>query len=267
MKQGIESNETKEKILTDSEDFLLAAYGKKVVKYNPDRAGMEYSTSDKEKLEKKKKNPETRDHTLRSYLLDYIILSNPSWWGESAEVMQPSEFDDWNHHTDVIVEFFDKDGKREAMLAIDGTVSGSSGTLGTKLNQIVDELQEGHLGALKYGPDENGEIKKPRLIENVPRVIIDLTVDGSEVLAKSLATEVRKIKAYEDAVKESKKIYTILNPSLLEEKTQASDNLRMHPIQKSFIDRALMQLKDQLTYLRDKAHKEELNLDEPVQKL
>jgi hypothetical protein len=98
-------------------------------------------------------------------------------------------------------------------------------------------------------------------------VIIDLTVDGSEVLAKSLATEVRKIKAYEDAVKESKKIYTILNPSLLEEKTQASDNLRMHPIQKSFIDRALMQLKDQLTYLRDKAHKEELNLDEPVQKL
>ncbi|MEY2664422.1 MAG: hypothetical protein RIT04_230 [Candidatus Parcubacteria bacterium] len=159
-----------EKILSDPidpEDFR-DIYGE-----NVDR-DIAYVADMEEKFElNKHESPQSERNEERAKIakifeaivFQHAELSN--WFGESAQTVQASRFDDIANGVDTIVEFEDGNSAHHLALAVDVT---TSRTILEKFDRIRTEIDAGKLTEIKYFVSEKLDLRGHKA--NVPRVVI-----------------------------------------------------------------------------------------------
>ena len=167
----------REEPLTNAELEIERTLVKRTAEYRPNFDDFEdvYSlaeiSKDKERLAQQKQTEQREIHrrTLISeaILADQIEKSN--WFGENCCTAVASDYDDHFSHTDLILEFNQKE--KIVRLAVDITMAEDPEILEKKRNYIKKDIEKGQLTNLKYFASEADPSLKGRIL-GIPRVII-----------------------------------------------------------------------------------------------
>ncbi|OGI22104.1 MAG: hypothetical protein A2808_03710 [Candidatus Moranbacteria bacterium RIFCSPHIGHO2_01_FULL_55_24] len=136
-------------------------------------------SADKSKAADLKKKFETNEpHKKYADVMEGVIyrqIGRSGWFGEKAQAIKTSLYDDYINGIDLMVEFEEESRAfRHLGLAIDVTFSAdrNSGTLDKKFDRIKKEMDEGHLAQVKYFKSKNSRMKG--VFENLPRVVVGM---------------------------------------------------------------------------------------------
>lgn len=120
---------------------------------------------------------------FEAVIADQITLNE--WFGEGAEVITSSKFDDYVNGVDGIVEFTISDGdKRHLALAIDVTFNAEARE---KFDRIKQEIDENRLTNIRYfaeRDDEDEDLLPKMGLENVPRVVVGVGMEKLQDLVE-----------------------------------------------------------------------------------
>ncbi len=93
------------------------------------------------------------------------------WFGESAQTIKTSRYDDIKNGIDLIVEFL-KDESHSSLLAlaVDVTLTSDAEKIREKLEKIKKNIDKGRMGTIKYFKSETFSLRGEKT--NVPKVVI-----------------------------------------------------------------------------------------------
>lgn len=104
-------------------------------------------------------------------VFEAIVLFNGDsneWFGENAQMIIPSRYDDIVHGVDGIVEFEEEKNRfNHLALGIDVTTSAD---VNRKFKRIFDDIDKGELTKISYFHSERQNIKKEK--RDIPRVVV-----------------------------------------------------------------------------------------------
>ncbi len=153
---------------------------------------------DKERLAKQKEKEQKETHEraliLEAILADQIEKSN--WFGENCCTVLASNYDDRFSHTDLILEFNQKE--KIVRLAVDITMAENPEILETKRTYIKEDIEKGQLTNLKYFASEIDPNIKGRIL-GIPRIIIGVDKGLIHKLSGMIVSKKTK-KLAEDAI-------------------------------------------------------------------
>jgi len=144
----------------------------------------------------------------------YHQIGHGNWFGEKAQTIKPSQYDDVYNGCDLILELEDLQQKLSHLsLSIDVTFGTT--TEEKKFSAIKKNIDNGNLGKIKYFYSEHGGFRGE--LSKVPQVVIGVEKDIVVQLAGLWSTE-----------------------GMLKEKTE--EMLREHPVQRVILSEILLQL-------------------------
>lgn len=135
--------------------------------------GSEQIARDLQAVEKKKSRMEDVDSPShrRAQLLEALLAEEielADWFGENAQTIVPSEYDDLYNGVDLTAEF-EKEGYFQYLgMSID--VTSGPGGVAKKLGEIKKRIEEGKLGEMKYLLSERNNIKGH--FEGIPQFVV-----------------------------------------------------------------------------------------------
>ncbi len=104
-----------------------------------------------------------------------------NWFGERAETIKTSRFDDIFNGTDMIIEFEEEAPLRFSHLGVAVDVTFGTVSLEKKFSRIRNEIDSGKLAKIKYFHSQKEHFRGER--SNVPRVVIGVEHDQVVELA------------------------------------------------------------------------------------
>lgn len=134
-------------------------------------------------MAEEKKHPETKETHQRAELFEALLAENiesRNWFGDNAETIVPSRFDDIKGGVDLLVEFEIESGFIKHLgLSIDATTHIPS--IIKKIDQIEADIQHGHLTTLKYFYSEKPSYAG--MLKDIPKVIVGAGFESIRELA------------------------------------------------------------------------------------
>ncbi len=115
-------------------------------------------------------------------VLEAIMLLGElnNWFGQNAETIKTSDFDDYINGVDMVVEFNER-LKSFYRLGLAVDVTYSPGKVREKFERIKKEIEAGSLATIKYFPSEKEDFRGEK--RNVPRVVVGIEWDTIAELA------------------------------------------------------------------------------------
>lgn len=199
----------------------------------------------------KAKNEQSRDDAvrtgkLRGDLFEAIIntqIAESDWMGPDADIIVPSEYDDFRNGVDSIVEFDrEEGGSSHLALAIDVTESPMQ--MLEKFKKIKVSIESGALSQVKYFKSKNfrGELNY------VPRVVVGAGRETVEGIAH-LILQFKRLQATVARNRRENKEASV-SQKATEELAKVRQEIAGHPLQGML----LAEIKAQLESFRDYAH-------------
>lgn len=170
------NRELTEKIKAVMNDYLT----RKPKRFNPEDFSDIYP---KEEIEKHEKILKSAEKGYEAPTRGGILLENMAndlfkdWYGEDTELSFTAEVDD-AEGTDAVfeVKFFDENGKEKiAEILIDFTTAENPENTNKKLDSSSEKIKKGALSCIRYFASKFSNERG--LLENVPKVIVGLSID------------------------------------------------------------------------------------------
>ena len=195
----------REEHLTPAERYLEARLVPSLEQYRPSFKDFSYSKAeierDQRQLQEKKNRLEKsyrRPKILEAMMFE---MQQHDWFGEDAEIVLTSEFDDYLRGTDLVLEY-ERDGK-VFRLAMDVSMcGGTERDIVGKRENIREGIEEGRLTSLKYFQSEKDSTKKGTIYE-IPKVIIGMTTEDMQELSKTLVQKLKQEKGSSQELSQS----------------------------------------------------------------
>lgn len=204
-KETYEAKGYHEEHFTPAERYLEAHLVPSLEQYRPSFKDFSYSKveieRDQRQLQEKKNRLEKsyrRPKILEAMMFE---MQQHNWFGEDAEIVLTSEFDDYLRGTDLVLEY-EKEGK-VFRLAVDVSMcGGTERDIAGKRENIREGIEEGRLTALKYFQSEKDSAKKGAIYE-IPKVIIGMTTEDMQELSKILVQKLKQEKGSSQELSQS----------------------------------------------------------------
>ncbi len=129
----------------------------------------------------KKFSPDANKKTAEVFEAIMLTGELHNWFGEKAETIKTSRFDDIINGTDMIVEFEEDAPRRFSHLGVAVDVTFGTVSLEKKFDRIKKEIDSGKLAKIKYFHSQKEHFRGER--SNIPRVIIGVEYDKVVELA------------------------------------------------------------------------------------
>ncbi len=102
----------------------------------------------------------------------YEEIESAGWLGLEVFTVKTADYDDFENHIDMVAEFRPEEGQASHLaFAIDVTMSTLA--IGRKLNAILENIERGKLGTVKFFVyNHTLENQKPGMLEKIPHVVI-----------------------------------------------------------------------------------------------
>lgn len=206
------------------EDFVRSEDGRRGVYSKEEIEADRQKAAGLKKKFRAEENETQRNLRAQAEVAEGLIFSGAlqrGWFGTEATPLKTSEFDDYIHGVDLMIEFGAEGSLPQNVLGlmVDVTFAAdrNTGALDKKIDRIKKEIEEGHLAGIKYFKSKND----PRFMgqyQDLPRVVIGM--ERSKVL------ELATLWVNEDRTHE----------------------LNAHPVQRMILDQVVAQLKAQADF-------------------
>lgn len=173
-------------------------------------------------------DPEARLWIERGWLFEAIVndqIDRSAWFGEGAEVIVPSRYDDLINGVDSIVEFEETQDANPSHLALAVDITKSGVQLQRKFGDIKRSIEDGKLSEIKYFASERvrGELRQ------VPRVVVGADQRTMEEVADLLLRF--KIRQQHPALRKESGLSEQEIAAAQNEFRTVRDALKDHPLQ------------------------------------
>ncbi len=186
--------------LIDYENSLVEKHSK------PDTTP--YTLEDKKYIQQRESQFATtaRAHTVLEILMQEMVeamnwLSVTDKTEQGTRVIETfvhpaSRYDDIANGVDAVMEWKTSDGTIHYM-GFDITAAGSNKVIDKKLDKIVEHIQGGELGTIKYftTSEFDKDIQQPKQLHNIPIVIIGIDQDRLDIIRQSIAKKTEALGA------------------------------------------------------------------------
>jgi len=135
---------------------------------------------------------ESRGHKL-GVILEAIVhqhIEQSNWFGEYAQTIKPSRYDDVKHGVDEIIEFQEPEKPTSHLaLGIDATLN--TDKIGTKLKKILTKIDQGQMTQIEYFISSDGSYRGE--LNRVPLLIVGADENTIKNLADTWINEPRRL--------------------------------------------------------------------------
>jgi len=130
----------------------------------------------------------SQEHRIMKEMADifevimYQVAEQADWFGRNATISLPSLYDDYRNHVDSLIEIDQHDGISISAISLDVTFKKS---IGSKLREIIDKLQQGQLTKVKYYESEKASFRGEKT--GVPHFVVGVSFDTLSELTNLFA--------------------------------------------------------------------------------
>ncbi len=192
-----------------------------------------------------KKHPEIKDIKQRAELFEALLAENiesRNWFGDNAETIVPSRFDDIKRGVDLLVEFEIEAGFIKHLgLSIDATTNTQS--IIEKIERIKEDIRHGHLTTLKYFYSEKPSYAG--MLRDIPKVIVGAGFESIRELA-GLWLNIEKLRKEKFKLEKEEGLDHPKLPIISRQLKGLAERLNNHRIQFQILE----EIKAQLIYFK-----------------